>query len=239
MALAPDERIPSLEKGSVAIVCDASSFTWARDDKVHFSVSYGITGAQLLVPANANLASPESLSGERIGALAGTTNALAIAKAQPAAQLVFMDDREDGYRALERGSIDAFADDSILLYAWLQRRGSSAAANFRVTGRTYSKEGIACMLPRRRFSLWWRCQSGTDSLHERLSRRPARTAGDLRPLVRNPEPNPDDPGHAPPVHGDHAADGGFQGRSTTSHSVGLTMATRGFRRLAGPLSLKR
>ncbi len=147
VALAADERIPSLEKGSVAIVCDASSFTWARDDKVDFSVSYGITGTQLLVPAGSNLSSPESLSGKRIGALAGTTNALAIAKAQPAAQLVFMGDREDGYRALERGSIDAFADDGILLYAWLQRQGSSAASNFRVTGRTYSKEGIACMLP--------------------------------------------------------------------------------------------
>jgi polar amino acid transport system substrate-binding protein len=145
-ALSADERIPSLEKGSVAIICDASSFTWARDEKVDFSVSYGITGTQLLVPSGSNLALPESLSGKRIGALAGTTSAIAIAKAQPAAELVFMRDREDGYRALGQGTIDAFADDGILLRAWLQRQGSSTASNFRVTG-TYSKEGIACMLP--------------------------------------------------------------------------------------------
>ncbi len=147
VSLAADERIPSLEKGSVAIVCDASSFTWARDDKVDFSVSYGITGTQLLVPAGSSLSSPESLSGKRIGALPGTTNALAIKRAQPAAQLVFLSDREAGYRALEQGSIEAFADDGVLLYSWLQRHGGRAASDFSVTGRTYSKEGIACMLP--------------------------------------------------------------------------------------------
>ena len=147
VALAADERIPSLEKGSVAIVCDASSFTWDRDEKVDFSVSYGITGTQLLVPAGSSLASPASLSGKRIGALPGTTSALAIKRAQPAAQLVFLSDREAGYRALERGSIEAFADDGVLLYSWLQRHGGRAATDFSVTGRTYSKEGIACMLP--------------------------------------------------------------------------------------------
>ena len=69
VALEPQERIPQLLNNDVDIVCDASSFTWKRDQKIDFSVSYGITGTRLLVKQNDYLTISQSLVGKRIGVL--------------------------------------------------------------------------------------------------------------------------------------------------------------------------
>lgn len=127
-------------------MCDASSFTWKRDQKVDFSVSYGVTGTQLLVKKESNLGSPESLIGKRIGVLAGTTNEQAIARVQPKAKLVYFKTRVEGYTALQEDTIDAFSSDSILLEGWLQQQKNSDVFAI-VPGRPYSREGIACMVP--------------------------------------------------------------------------------------------
>ena len=145
VALKPEERIPKIEAAAVNLVCDASSFTWERDESVDFSVSYAITGTQLLVPVGSTLSDPESLRGKRVGALARTTNEQAIRTKQPEAEIVLLQDRDSGYRALANGEIDAFADDGMLLYSWLAR--SSTPSPFKVAADSYSKEGIACMMP--------------------------------------------------------------------------------------------
>jgi polar amino acid transport system substrate-binding protein len=144
VAVEPQQRIPHLIKGELDIVCDASSFTWQRDQQIDFSVSYGITGTRLLVKRGSHLGEPESLAGKRIGALSSTTNELAIKGVQPQAQIILLPDRAAGYAALDRGQIDAFADDGILLEGWLQRRENPG--DYQIVGY-YSQEGIACMVP--------------------------------------------------------------------------------------------
>ncbi|MBD2565830.1 MULTISPECIES: amino acid ABC transporter substrate-binding protein [Nostoc] len=146
VGLSPSERIPKIVNQQVDIVCDASSFTWKRDKKVDFSVSYGVTGTQLLVKEGSNLGSPESLIGKQIGVLAGTTNEQAIAHVQPQAKLVYFKTRAEGYTALQEGTIDAFSSDSILLEGWLQQQKNPDAFKI-VPDRPYSREGIACMVP--------------------------------------------------------------------------------------------
>jgi polar amino acid transport system substrate-binding protein len=144
IAIEPKERIPQLVNNDVDIVCDASSFTWERDKKIDFSVSYGITGTRLLVKQDNYSTLSQSLVGKPIGVLPGTTNELAIKRAEPRAQIVYLRDRAAGYSALKQGKIDAFADDGILLESWLQTIDNSQ--DFLVLGY-YSKEGIACMIP--------------------------------------------------------------------------------------------
>lgn len=146
VGLSPSERIPKIVNQEVDIVCDASSFTWKRDKKVDFSVSYGATGTQLLVKKGSTLGSPESLIGKRIGVLAGTTNEQAIARVQPKVKLVYFKTRAEGYTALEQDTIDAFSSDSILLEGWLQQQKNPDAFAI-VPDRPYSREGIACMVP--------------------------------------------------------------------------------------------
>jgi polar amino acid transport system substrate-binding protein len=145
VALAPQDRIPKLLKGEVDIVCDFSSFTWQREAEVDFSVSYGVTGTRLLVKRGAALAEPDSLVGKRIGTLPGTTNELAIRKAQPQAQVVLFGDRAEAYAALQQGKIDAFASDDLLLEEWVQN--TPDGKDYQIVSYPYSTEGVACMLP--------------------------------------------------------------------------------------------
>ncbi len=144
VAIAPKDRIPQLVENNVDIICDASSFTWKRDRKIDFSVSYSITGTRLLVKQDNYLPISQSLVGKLIGVLPGTTNELAMKQAEPRAKIVYFDDRAEGFSALERGKIDAFAGDSILLESWLQTVKNSE--DFAIVGH-YSKEGVACMIP--------------------------------------------------------------------------------------------
>jgi polar amino acid transport system substrate-binding protein len=146
VAVTPAERIPKIINGQIDIVCDASSFTWERDKKVDFSISYGATGTQILTKNNSNLGSPESLMNKRVGVLAGTTNEQAIKRIQPQAKLVYLKTRPEGFTALEQGKIDAFASDSILLEGWLQTAKNPDSFAI-VPPRPYSQEGIACMVP--------------------------------------------------------------------------------------------
>jgi polar amino acid transport system substrate-binding protein len=145
VAVDPAQRLPQIQGGAIDIFCGASSFTWARDQAVDFSVSYGITGTRLLAKRDAPIGDPASIAGKRVGAIAGTTNESAVRKAQPTAQIVIVKDRAEGYKALADGKIDAFASDGVLLYGWMQN--SPTAKNFQVSGYPYSKEGIACMVP--------------------------------------------------------------------------------------------
>ena len=144
IALEPRERIPSLVDGDVDIVCDASSFTWERDREIDFSVSYGTTGTRLLIKKGIDLSNSISLVGKRIGVLAKTTNEQAIKRAHPEAEIEYVQDRADGYQALNNEVIDAFADDGILLETWLQTIPNPD--NYQIVGY-YSREGIACMVP--------------------------------------------------------------------------------------------
>ncbi|MTJ30854.1 amino acid ABC transporter substrate-binding protein [Aphanizomenon sp. UHCC 0183] len=146
VAVTPAARIPKIINRQVDIVCDASSFTWERDKKVDFSISYGVTGTQVLIKKETNLGSPESLINKRVGVLAGTTNEQAIKQIQPQTKLVYFKTRPEAFAALEQGKIDAFASDSILLEGWLQTAKNQNSFAI-VPPRPYSREGIACMIP--------------------------------------------------------------------------------------------
>ena len=146
VAVTPAARIPKIINRQVDIVCDASSFTWERDKTVDFSISYGVTGTQILIKKETNLGSPESLINKRVGVLAGTTNEQAIKQIQPQSKIVYLKTRPEGFAALEQGKIDAFASDSILLEGWLQTAKNQDSFAI-VPPRPYSREGIACMVP--------------------------------------------------------------------------------------------
>jgi polar amino acid transport system substrate-binding protein len=146
VALKPAERIAKIKQRQVDIVCDFSSFTWERDRSVDFSMSYAATGTQLLVKKNSPLDPNRAFIGKTIGVLAGTTNEIAIKRAQPRAKYVYLRDWTDGYQAVEKGQIDGFAADGLLIEALLSVRRKTEAFNL-IPSRPYSKEGIACMVP--------------------------------------------------------------------------------------------
>ncbi len=146
VSLSPAERIPKILKNEVDIVCDASSFTWERDKQVDFSVSYAVTGTQLLVKKNSNLDSAESFVAKQVGVLSKTTNEQAMKRFQPQAKLVYFPTRNQAYSALQQGKIDAFASDGILSEGWLRTQKNPDAFKI-VPSLPLSREGVACMVP--------------------------------------------------------------------------------------------
>lgn len=143
VALQPKERIPQLVDGEVDIVCDASSFTWNRDRQIDFSFSYSSTGTRLLTSRNNDFWDADSLIDRRIGAIPKTTNLKTIERIQPEAEIVTLKDRAEGFTAVRRGEIDAFASDGILLESWL--RSIPNPEDYHIVG-DFSREGIACMV---------------------------------------------------------------------------------------------
>jgi polar amino acid transport system substrate-binding protein len=145
IALAPADRIPKLKSGAVDIICDAASFTWERNREVDFTVSYATTGTQLMVRRSNKAQDINSLVGQKVGAMPGTTSEEAVRRLQPQAKIILVKDRAEGHKLLQENKITAFADDRILLEAWQQRTPN--AQDFQILSTPLSKEGIACMVP--------------------------------------------------------------------------------------------
>lgn len=146
VALPPDSRIPNLLNRQVDVVCDFSSFTWQRDRQVDFSIPYASTGTQLLIKRWRNFANPVALSGRKIGAFPGTTNELAVKRAQPKAIVVPLQNLDGALKKLQSGEIAAFAWDGVLLEAELNKTGKWREFKL-VQGEPLSKEGVSCMVP--------------------------------------------------------------------------------------------
>ena len=142
----PENRIPMVVERKLDIVCGSTSFTWEREQFVDFSLSYAVTGTQLLVKQGSGLGSPESLSSKRIGVLPKTINEQVISLVQSQATLVSVKNSAEGLTALKLGKIDAFAWDGILLEG-LRKTAPNLDAYKVVPKKPYTREGIACMVP--------------------------------------------------------------------------------------------
>ncbi len=143
----PEERFNLIQKGAIDLECASTTFTWARTEKVDFSVSYFADGTKILTPAQGNLASVESLADKRIGVILDTTNDKAIKNQQPAAKLISVKDQADGLKKLEAGEIDALAGDGIVLEG-LRQRAKDPKQWVVTPPFPYQYESYACALPK-------------------------------------------------------------------------------------------
>jgi polar amino acid transport system substrate-binding protein len=89
----------------------------------------------------------ESLAGRKVGVIPNTTNERAIKLQQPAAQLVAVQDQSDGLAKLEKGEIEAFAGDGIVLEG-LKKGAKNPQGLVVVPTLPYQYESYACSLPK-------------------------------------------------------------------------------------------
>ncbi|MFN5515946.1 MAG: amino acid ABC transporter substrate-binding protein [Cyanobacteriota bacterium] len=143
----PEERFNLIQANKIDIECASSTFTWARTQKVDFSVSYFADGTKILTRANSGLESAASLNGRAVGVIPNSTNEKAIKVLQPGANLVPVGDQAEGIAKLETGEIEAFAGDGIVLEGLRQKLKNPQdwviAPNF-----PYQYESYACLLPK-------------------------------------------------------------------------------------------
>ncbi|RBP02569.1 amino acid ABC transporter substrate-binding protein (PAAT family) [Roseiarcus fermentans] len=144
-----EDRFDAIETGKADLLCEPTSATLSRREKVDFSIPTFVDGASLLVKGEgpSDLA---ALAGKKVGVLGGTTtekglrDTLATLKIN--AEVVPAATHEDGIKQLEDGAVAAyFADRAIL--AWLASKASDPS-KLRLANDYLSIEPYALALPR-------------------------------------------------------------------------------------------
>jgi ABC-type amino acid transport substrate-binding protein len=144
-----ENRFEALEAGRIDLLCEATTVTLSRRERVDFSLLTFATGATLLYRVDG----PQDfagLAGQKVGVRAGTTTVgfleQALAALGASAEVVPVTDHDDGIRRLAAGELAAyFGDGAILLYHWLE---SPDRDRLKLSDLTLSNEPYALALPR-------------------------------------------------------------------------------------------
>jgi len=113
------ERLSAVVDGKIDIECGSTTITLSRQEQVDFTLPTFVTGGGVLALAASGIQSISDLSGKRVGVEKGTTTVEQLRNHLQEnlidAEVVVVDDREAGMVRLNRGGIDAFASDQIVL----------------------------------------------------------------------------------------------------------------------------
>lgn len=142
------QRIPLLKSGDIDLECGGNTNTLARQKEVDFSHTFFTTGARLLTLKSFPVEKNADLWKKRVAVSKGTTAETLVnqLKAEQNLDVVTVGTDPEGVELVEKGRVDAFAQDDILLYGLVA--GSRMKDQLRVTGRFMSVEPYAFMLPK-------------------------------------------------------------------------------------------
>jgi polar amino acid transport system substrate-binding protein/glutamate/aspartate transport system substrate-binding protein len=147
--VAANDRLDAVQTGKVDLLCEATTVTLSRRERVDFSLPTFATGATLLYPAG-GATRFEDLVGKKVGVLEGSTTEAglqrALERADIAAEVVPVPSHTAGIDRLAKGEIAAyFGDGAVLLYNLLQ---SPAKDRLRMSDLVLSFEPYALALPK-------------------------------------------------------------------------------------------
>jgi ABC-type amino acid transport substrate-binding protein len=142
-------RFEAIETGKADLLCEPTSATLSRRERVDFSIATFVDGAGLLV-AGEGPSEFGGLAGKKIGVLAGTTTEQSLrdtlANAKIDAEVVPAKTHEEGLAMLDQGTIAAYFGDRAIL-AFLAAK-SSAPSKLRLANNYFSVEPYALALAR-------------------------------------------------------------------------------------------
>lgn len=147
----PKTRIPLVANGNLHMVTGSATHTIPREDTVDFSVTFFLTGSQLLVKKSAGYTSVKDLAGKKVGAAQGSTNEKTIRNLNssgyfnPPVKLVVYQEHTQGMLALNNGIINAYCTDGSLL-AGMKSKAKNPD-DFVILGEMLSYDPYAYILP--------------------------------------------------------------------------------------------
>jgi glutamate/aspartate transport system substrate-binding protein len=146
----PQTRIPLIANSTIDIECGSTTNNLTRQQQVDYSHTTFITGTQLLVRADSDIAEVEDLDGKVIALAQGTTNERVI-KAMIEdlgmdTRVINVSDHAEGFLALETDRVDAYSTDHILLYGLIATARNPE--DYDVVGRFLSYDPYALMVGR-------------------------------------------------------------------------------------------
>lgn len=146
----PANRITMIEQGKADLECGSTTNNAERRQKVAFTIPHFITGARLLVRANAKIERLEDLEGKKLVSTKGTTPLKAAEQANRERLLnitiLEAPDHAKAVEMVEKGEADAFVMDDVLLFGL--RAGRANPAALKVVGKFLTTEPLAIMLPK-------------------------------------------------------------------------------------------
>ena len=120
VATTSQNRLDLVRARKIDMECGSTTATLSRMEQVDFSSPIFVDTTGLLVRKAAGASNFAGLAGKKIAVIRGTTNEKALGTAMKRqgvkANVVTVQNREEGIAALEAGSVDAFAGDKVLLH---------------------------------------------------------------------------------------------------------------------------
>ncbi|MBI2253183.1 MAG: amino acid ABC transporter substrate-binding protein [Proteobacteria bacterium] len=121
-----ENRFKAITEKKADILCEATTVTLSRREQLDFSIPTFVSGAGLII-REGGPGDFKALAGKKIGVLGGTTTEEALRNSlgeqQITAEIVPAKTHDEGFAALESGSVDAyFADRTILRYRLAARK---------------------------------------------------------------------------------------------------------------------
>jgi len=114
-----NERISAIVSGKIDIECGSTTVTLTRMEQVDFTLPTFVTGGSVLTLTESEIKSMTDLSGKKVAVVKGTTTIEQLrnylAEVLIDAEIVEVTDRTAGMAQLNKGSVDAFASDQIVL----------------------------------------------------------------------------------------------------------------------------
>lgn len=142
------ERIPALLSGKADLECGNTTNTAARRKQVTFSVTHFFDGGRLLVAADSGMQRLSDLRGKAIVVNKGSTHASFLSRQIErglfAARIVEAKDASEAFALLEKGEVQAYLHDGMVLSGL--RANARQPAAWALVGEYTTVEPLAVML---------------------------------------------------------------------------------------------
>jgi glutamate/aspartate transport system substrate-binding protein len=141
-------RIPTIAEGKADLECGSTTNNAERRQKVAFTIPHYITGARYLVRADSPIGELTDFDHKKLAITKGTTPLKAIDQANKERLLyitiVETPDHAKAVEMVEKGEVDGFAMDDVLLYGLRSERPNPD--KLKVVGKFLTIEPLAIML---------------------------------------------------------------------------------------------
>jgi len=150
VAIPSDQRLSAVKSGKIDIECGATTVTMSRQEEVDFTLPTFVTGGSVLSLAESGIQGMSDLAGKTVGVVQNTTTTEQLKdyleKNLIDAEIIIVKDRKEGMNRLNKGSIDAFASDQIVLIG--QVIESLYPKQYSLIDETFSYEPYALVVRR-------------------------------------------------------------------------------------------
>ncbi len=124
-----ENRFTAIESNSIDILCGATTKTLGRSESVGFTQLTFVTGASLLSLDATKVPNIAGLKGKRVAVVSNTTTIEVLKKALNKklidAEVVPVPSAREGMAMLDKGEVDAFSSDQVVLIGQIIARDSS------------------------------------------------------------------------------------------------------------------